>query len=248
MLRKVLGAAVVGASALMLPVPSAQADGPYTWTGTYFGINAGYTWNDADFSIVPTGLWAASPVAVANIQDATNRTLSFDGFTGGIQLGFNRQTGSLVWGIEADINGVSAETSHAGGAISGTTITGFTQFAELSWVATVRGRLGYAMNRTLVYATGGVAFGDWDVNMHMTSSGVDAVFHNSSIRTGWVVGAGVEHDLGNGLSLKGEYLYADFGDVTGTSAFPPPNFSGFSHDHSVDLTTHILRVGINAKF
>lgn len=98
----------------------------------------------------------------------------------GGHLGYNMQTsGNLVLGLEGDISHSNAD---------------FTSF-----VGTLRGRVGVAMNSTLLYATGGVAYADWD----------DAPLDSS---VGWVVGAGLEHKLTNNLSVGAESLYYSFED------------------------------------
>lgn len=234
---------------LLSGVNCAQATdyGSFRWTGFYLGANAGYTWSDADFSITPTGSWLAFPALITNIKNSTEGTLEPKGFIGGVQAGFNQQHGSWLWGIEVDLSTVRAEANLVGGPIAGTSITSFSQHAELSWMATVRGRLGMTFDRLLVYGTAGVAFGHWDVNMHMTS-GPDAVFQESAVRTGWVVGGGLEYAFDRNWSLKGEYLYAKFGDLNGSSVFPPPNAPNFTHDHKVELSTQVLRAGLNFKF
>ncbi len=178
-------------------------------------------------------------------KSTTNGTLKPSGATGGGQIGYNQQIGQWLLGVEADINAIDADTRRVGGRIPTTSIRGFSQAADLSWMATLRARMGLAVDRALIYATGGVALGGWDANMHMTSGGVDAVFHNSSTEGGWVVGGGLEYALSPKWTLKAEYLFADFGQAKGASIFPPPNNPNFIQSHGVDLTTQIARVGVN---
>ncbi len=251
-MRKCIGAA----AGLLLSIAftgasSAHAadvpDGPpVTWTGFYLGGNAGYAWSNADFSIKQTGSWVGS---LADLAAATNGSVDLNGKTFGGQLGYNLQQGIWVWGIEADLGSLSTDASRAGGSIPITSIVSFSQRAEVSWMASIRGRLGITVDRALLYATAGVAFADWDLEMRMTAAGDStAVFRESSVQAGWIIGGGIAYVVDQNWSVKAEYLYADFGDAKGSSIFPPPANANFTHDHKVDLETQILRAGLNYTF
>lgn len=250
------GSAVLAADMPVYKAPVYQAPEPVrNWTGFYVGLNAGYAWTHASFGIVPTGSWSGFPAPAASVVQVTTNTLNSNRFAGGGQIGWNYQISSVVFGLEADLdyigaNGTVVGSTLVGGAIPLTSIVGFSQQARERWLGTVRGRLGVLpMPQALLYVTGGLAVADWDVNMHMTSGGADAVFANASIRTGWTVGGGLEVAFGKSWSGKLEYLHADFGSVTGTSVFPsPPNGANFTQTHNVRLTTDTVRVGINYHF
>ena len=101
-------------------------------------------------------------------------------FIGGVHVGYNWQKpGGWLFGIEGDV--------------------GFTD--DVDYLATIRGRLGYAMGPTLLYATGGAAF-----------IGFDDGSDDSDTETGWVVGGGVEHKFSQNWSVGLEGLYYNFGD------------------------------------
>jgi outer membrane immunogenic protein len=246
----------IGAAAGLLSIALVSASGAnagdgshspsVNWTGFYIGGDAGYAWNSADFSIAQTGAWVGEPLV--DLAAATDGGLDLNGATFGGQLGYNQQQGRWVWGIEGDVVSLSAEASRLGGAISGTSIGIFSQRAEASWMASIRGRVGMTFDRVLFYGTAGVAFADWDVEMQMDSIGAVAVFRESSVRTGWIVGGGIALALDRNWSVNGEYLFADFGSIKGTSEFPPPALPNFTHDHKVKLETQILRAGLNYRF
>jgi outer membrane immunogenic protein len=216
----------------------------YSWTGFYIGLNAGYGWSNANFSLTPTG---ASPV-IGPDEISTDKTLHAHGFVGGGQAGYNFQVNQFVLGIEGDFDYYNAHDTFVGGALPPSSIDSYSQETKQNWLATVRGRFGWAFDRWLVYGTGGLAVSNWEVNMHMTSAAVDAVFSSDETRTGWTAGGGVEFAFDRNWSVKGEYLYADFGHATGSSLFPPPNAPNFTADHSVHLVTQVIRAGINYKF
>ena len=242
-------AAAAGAFAADMPVKAPVAMPAYSWTGWYAGLNAGFAESHAGFSLDPTGAWAGAAPQAADVVKATTDTLHPRGFAGGGQIGWNYQLRYIVIGLEADIDYVGANSSLTGGAILPTSIVGFSQAASEQWLSTVRGRLGFlVMPEALVYATGGLAMAGWNLNMHMTSSGVDAVFSDSLTRTGWTVGGGLEVALARSWTGKVEYFRADFGSVTGSSVFPPPNTPNFTQTHNVSLTTDTVRVGLNYQF
>ena len=111
-------------------------------------------------------------------------------------------------------------------------------------VGTVRGRLGYAMDRFLVYGTGGVAFAGVTGNVsNVEGSGDDR--DDDSTYTGWTIGAGAEYAVTDMISLKAEYQYADFGsedfnfgDVGGAGDLLAEG----------DLQMHMVKVGFNVNF
>ena len=129
----------------------------------------------------------------------------------------------------------------------GTGVTSISQRVELSWLATLRGRLGVTAGPALLYVTAGAAVGDWDIYMRMAGGPDAAVFSKALVQTGWTAGGGVEYAITEHLSLKGEYLFADFGSVEGESSFLP-TAPGFLNEHKVDMTTQVGRAGINYRF
>lgn len=146
-----------------------------------------------------------------------------DGGIVGGTLGYNYQAGPWVLGLEGDMNWTNFKGSGTCGGVSCST--------QNNWLATTRGRLGYAMGANgniLPYVTGGAAFGDVE-----NSSPAGTV---SDSKAGWTIGGGVEAALSGPWTAKVEYLYVDLGDgpTVGT------NSSGY---HS-----NIVRAGLNYKF
>jgi outer membrane immunogenic protein len=220
------------AAAVLLSSPAAFAADPVTdiapvndWSGFYVGVHGGYAWGDAD---VNDGYltWFGVPFAgpLANVTD-----FDLDGGLGGVQAGFQTQSGNFVWGVEADA--------------SLTDISGDDGFVttEINWLATLRGRIGYAFDNFLIYATAGGAAGETESGL---TFGVDPT--DEEIHFGWTAGAGAEVLVTENISLKAEYLYVDLGDETYTADLFIPGFLGVQGD--VDLTTHIGRVGLNYRF
>ncbi|MGC1465757.1 MAG: outer membrane protein [Pseudolabrys sp.] len=124
-------------SAADLPRPAYKAPAyvaaPFSWSGFYVGLNAGYGWG--------TSNWSAGGVTTGNFDTK--------GWLGGGTIGYNLQTGVWVWGLEADLDYST---------IKGTDGTGCCETRN-TWLGTARGRIGYSFDRWLPYITGGAAFG-----------------------------------------------------------------------------------------
>ena len=191
------------------PAPMAPIYSPvYNWTGPYVGLNGGWGWGDSSWT--STG----------------GRSVS-GGMIGGT-VGYNWQMGQAVFGLEGDLDWTNISGTTAAFCALGCTTSN-------SWLGTVRGRLGYAIDRFMPYVTGGAAFGD----IRATQPG----FAASSTNVGWTVGTGVEVALAPQWTAKAEYLYVDLGSFTcGLSCG-----NAVAAD-SVSLRTNLLRAGVNYKF
>lgn len=229
------------------PDTGGYKDGPayagVNWTGLYAGLNAGGAWSSDS---VPLNGLGGSGWAPYYPDPLRTRTLDGSGFSGGAQIGYNRQFDTVVAGIEADISGLS------GGANLKESGAGFNSpytlnlIEKLDWLATVRGRLGFvAAERTLLYATGGLAFGDVSTTSKLdftNSTQYDAA--GSETKVGWVLGGGVEHALAANWSLKAEYLYYDLGK-SALIATPSPANGPYQTSTSFENNGSIVRGGIN---
>jgi len=178
-----LVAAAGTATAADLPRSSAPYYSPaptavYNWGGAYAGLNVGYEWGRI-----------------------TNSSISPSGLEGGLQAGYNWQSGQFVFGGETDIQVSGADDTFAP-----------YKFAN-PWFGTLRGRAGYAMNNILFYGTFGLAYGQ----VKGTFLGLD----ESKTHTGWAGGLGMEVGMTPNWSAKIEYLYMDLSNraysITGTS-------------------------------
>jgi outer membrane immunogenic protein len=205
---------------------------PYVWSGWagfYAGVNAGYGWspNSDQLALVgdaPTGL---SP----------------EGGFGGGQIGYNWQFGRVVVGAEADLQGagISDRVTDAN--------YGDVFHSRLDWFGTVRGRLGYSFDRTLLYATAGFAYGG--VHNSAIIAGFPVIpYRFDSTAAGYVVGAGVEYKLNPAWSIKGEYQYINLGtnDPANAAFGPYSGFGGGGLATVRDDEYHTFRLGVNYRF
>lgn len=213
-----LAAAVLGAAMLLLPAEMAgaadiitdQSPEPpvtavgdtYLWTGPYLGVYGGYKWLHSDAS-------GASDIS------------GIDGLTGGAYLGYNYQLGgNWVTGLEGMV-GISG-ADHSFGGIS----------VDQDWEASLRARMGYAFENSMIYGLAGV--GGTDVNAS-TTTGSD-----SNVLLGWQIGAGIETVLTEGITGRVEYDYSDYA-ARGFSL-------GAAGSPDIGLAGHTVKVGVGFKF
>src|ERR1700737_2012867 len=191
--------ALSGAPALAadMPLKARPMVGPvvaYNWTGCYIGGNVGGKWaRTSDVVNIPaaTGLAGPTTASFLDLGSADSST-----FLGGGQVGCNWQSGSVVFGIEGDAEGQRwRRTEVIAGRLPALFVPGDTFEIRSDWQASVRGRIGYAWDRTLLYATGGVRFTDVSAYTNWIPVGVFPGVITSQTKTlvGATVGAGVEH-------------------------------------------------------
>jgi outer membrane immunogenic protein len=208
-----------------------------SWAGFYIGVNGGYAWNNSGNSVN----YNDGGAGFIGGADRSARAQSEGGFGGG-QIGYNIQRGSLVIGFEADFQG-----GDISGTAASTTATGLDARSRerADWFGTARGRLGYAMDSTLIYFTGGFAYADLHQSAIVTD-GFDAVrVRKNDLQTGYVLGGGIEYKLTPSWSLKGEYQYINLGndnlagvDTTGAAV----------RTNGLDTSFHTARIGLNYRF
>ena len=190
------------------PPPRRMAQ-PGIWQGLYVGGHGGYV----GASATPT-----------NGYD----TVDFSGGVFGMHAGYNAQMGNLVLGLEGDGTWANASGSRAFGGPT------FVQ-TDMNWTSTLRMRAGYAVDNVLIYGTGGLAFGNFDIGVGTT--GISSSISQSSL--GYVVGAGLEMKFTRNLSGRVEALYYGFNDKTydfATGSVP------------VDLNATTVRAGLTYHF
>jgi outer membrane immunogenic protein len=211
--------------------PPAVAPAPaFSWTGFYIGINGGYGGNELNY-----------PFQAPVVGSSGEASLTSSGFLAGGQLGYNWQTGPWVFGVEADIqwSNIKGELD----AVAGTPLGALSLSAgsELEWFGTARGRIGYAWDRLMVYATGGFAYGSVKTDLNANGGTLGSfAFSTDNNKTGWTAGAGFEYAVTPSVSLKTEYLYLDLGEDTVFASAP--------FTMSENTTVHLVRAGLNWRF
>jgi outer membrane immunogenic protein len=193
----------------------ADSSSAYNWTGFYVGVNAAGGWGHSRHDFEAAG--------------TTTGDYKIRGATAGGTLGANLQAGGLLLGVEGDM-----DWSDIGGSDSCPN-PNFTCRTRNKWLATARGRIGYALDRFLPYITTGAAFGDVRTEIPDFGSSREA-------EVGWTIGGGLETGIVGGLSAKMEYLYVDLGKFN----------CGFSCTATgvddVKFNAHMFRIGLNYRF
>lgn len=174
----------------------------FDWTGAYIGLQAGGTWVDGKFRVPGTSV-----------------SEDFNGGFIGKFVGYNFMIDNFVIGVEGDINYAWNENSYRVAGVRGDVGT--------DWSGSLRARLGYSLDRALIYATGGWAA----TNGYIETPARDwnRTFH------GWTVGAGVDFAMTDSIFVRAEYRYTDYNDRT---------FGGVN----VDLDQHTATLGVGFKF
>lgn len=221
------------------PAPIIAPAPVFTWTGFYAGVNAGWGWRSDDSEAVVVGGVAPGTLFFDNNNDG--------GFVLGGQIGYNYQIGSFVVGLEADLQWADTDQDEdvrfVPAGAPGTFIPGEFSNDFSDWFGTVRARAGVAIDRVLIYATGGLAFSDDN--------------------TGWALGGGVEWAMPAGffgssavtLGIEGLWLSFDDDDDSGgfvgtfTPAGGPGPVSVFAPDlGNDDNDFFVARAKLNFKF
>lgn len=217
------------------------------WQGFYIGANAGYGWNDDDGDIEVEKEKKKGKKGKTYKTESHEYDLGLEGGFAGLQVGFNRRAGNFVFGLEADI-----QTGIDGGSTTSFSKSTYSVSHDVEWFGTLRGRVGYARNDLLIYATAGLAFGEVSYSGHLHTGtccgGSVADLKGSKFETGYVIGGGVERALGANWSIKLEYQYIDLGD--GKAEGPLFSHKGKpSGDVKADFDTdfHTVRVGLNYR-
>jgi outer membrane immunogenic protein len=232
---------LLATAAMVLTAPAFAADLPsrktapapvyvpvFTWTGFYAGLNAGAGWG-ASRNVVISG-----PVSTVIGAGGNGH------FVGGGQIGYNYQTGNWVFGAETDIQYVGTGSNVSWGNYNwwghGGTNGGY--------FGTVRVRAGYAIDRTLIYLTGGLAYGGLNNN---------PLSGNSTSNAGWTIGAGVEYAFTNNWTAKIEGLYVQNSSSRQTRSYANPAGGVLPAGSYTAVTTNgngggVVRVGVNYKF
>jgi outer membrane immunogenic protein len=204
------------APAAYIPAPP-----PFSWTGFYLGINAGGAFGNSNWT-APLG---------------TSGGFSLDGALAGGTVGANYQMGQFVIGAEGDF-----DWQNLRGAITGPTsncnLVGGCATAS-SYLGTFRGRVGFAMDRILFFATAGGAVAD-------IKPSAGSLPYGGGSELGWTAGAGIEYAMTDNWTAKVEYLFADFEKTTCNVS----NCGGAAAagNVSVSFYENIVRAGVNYKF
>jgi outer membrane immunogenic protein len=226
-----------------------------TWTGFYLGLNVGASISSSSLVGVLDGAFLTSarvPQYVVVYGSGTKVSNSTTGLMGGLTAGYNFQTGSIVFGLEGDLNfqgvGRTVTTATPYPAPLAGTVTRTSKLSD-NWFGTVRPRLGVAFGQALLYVTGGLAVGNETSRVFTTDTVYTWAGSSNNTRAGWTLGGGLEYMFNPNWTLKAEYLYVNLGTSTYALPASPANpIAAFTLKAKESDAFSIVRVGINYKF
>jgi outer membrane immunogenic protein len=194
----------------------------YDWSGVYIGASGGYGWGDYDYIFTQA---AGTPNVGSDLE----------GWLAGGQLGYNFQSGMFVFGAVADISWSDIE----GNSLCPN--PAFTCDADVEWLGTVRGNLGVAFDRILVYASGGFAYGGME--RESINTGTGDTLRQERTHVGWTAGGGVGFGVSDRFTVGAEALWVDLDEET-----YPGAVVGGSTFSQVDIGSEFVIVRGNANF
>lgn len=210
------------------------------WNGAYFGAHAGYGWARNGI----TDFTAYDNTGDTGEYSDTAPAFSLDGFAGGAQIGIDQRFGDVIAGVVLD-----GSIGDIKGEFTGS--SDYSAALQIDALASLRGRLGIAVDNALLYATGGLAWANVKAD-HNDYYG-DTTYSSSATESkfGWVAGAGLEFYVTKNVTLGAEYLHYNFGTIDLTFN---PNKGGATPDGwdqivtSSHLTADVGRVTVNYRF
>jgi len=198
------------------------------WQGFYGGGHVGGLWSNIDAA---ENIVILSPaVAVQGHESISGRALF-----AGLQGGYNFQAGNFLYGLEADLGGMDVSGSRTFSIAA--PLNSVTVSASGGLYGDITARAGFSYGSALLYAKGGFAFFTGDVKV---ADGGANISQNSGTFAGWTLGGGVEFMITPRWTVKGEYLYYDFGNNNFSSILGPA-----SARFDDTLTMHTVKVGVN---
>ena len=244
------------ASFAILCAAPAMAQNATPFAGFYIGGNAGGVWGDASAQITAATGTAAVPIPPADIPTINGATLSgsqnTSGFTGGIEGGFNWVGDGFLLGLETDWGWMDISqtgTRTATNSLLPPTTYTLSQSVKSDWVWTLRPRVGFITGDWLFYGTLGLAVTELKNTIHYADTAPGNA-HNftqdsSDTKTGWVGGLGAAYAWAPEWSVKGEWLYTDFGTVRNTVS----GAGGFVTLNSrASVRGNMFRLGVDYHF
>ncbi|GAB2182282.1 porin family protein [Denitratisoma sp. agr-D3] len=231
----------------------AQTASGLDWSGGYVGGLLGVTDSKSEVSSVAGRLQYFDATDAAQIARVGKNKLDQLGVSGGLVLGYGKQYGNVLVGIEASATSLSLDKEHVArqemDANPGSQST-IRQSVSADWMAGLRLRLGWAERNWLTYVTAGIAATRLKLNSTYTDNAFTGFSHGSKSTsvTGTSLGFGGEYALDQKWSFRGEYLYTKFDRISTMSDVTSTNNSGGTMIHKADLDNHALYVGLTYRF
>ncbi|MBR0834268.1 carbohydrate porin [Bradyrhizobium manausense] len=248
-----------GAADLVVKAPAAGGSvksAAYDWSGFYAGMNVGTAWGKSNWKTNGDLGPDSGSLSLANGINIFNEQGSW---FNGLQAGYNYQLSNrFLIGAEADVRFSSfpdAMSNLSIGGASNSNNTGMVYSRNIYYSGSVRGRLGYAADNWLFYATGGLA---WEVEKsylwpqgvsNAIASAANVLSSHNEMRLGWAAGAGVETVLSPHWTVRAEYLYSDYGRSSTDFDLTNLGIPGVTQQRvTSSLVEQEIRLGLNYQF
>jgi outer membrane immunogenic protein len=243
--------AAEAADMAVAPRPVAVPVMVYNWSGFYVGAHGGGAWGNSNW--FNTSSDAGIPLLYPDLIPGDRNGHKISGWLAGGQMGYNFQSGSIVYGIE--LSGSAANLKGSSISQAGPFSNQDDVFAtKISSFFLASARLGYAADNWLLYARGGYAGAHVktsavDTGPPFTGEGYDQRWHH-----GWNVGAGVEYGIAPDWSVAFQYDYIQLETVNaalGGQNFVNGGFTGRRANYNWDITPrdiHAATIRINYRF
>jgi outer membrane immunogenic protein len=201
---------------------------PFSWTGLYVGVHAGGGWADAD--------WNHSQTAIPNEPISASPS----GLVGGAQIGFQKQWGRWLAGVELSYSGADLDET-----VKSAAVTDRSRSVDINNIFLAGVRLGYVMDRSLIYVKGGYANAEVEISSNVISTG-QLTSSSSKRENGWNIGAGWDYALTPNVTLGLQY---DFISLDGSDRLnvQAPGLAT-THHLDVDADIHTVTARLNYKF
>jgi outer membrane immunogenic protein len=217
------------------------------WTGLYLGVHAGWGWVSSDEGHFAFKGPFTTLEPRPTLQDFSSPLI-------GGQFGYNMQTGNWVFGAEVDGDGANMRVERyvtvPGGLFAPFPGGSFRFDEKQTWLASLKGRIGYTFGTSMIYASFGTAWTGIDIEGSATFLGTPplaASFHDSIIKRGTVFGAGYEWMIGPNWAVRGEMLFYNFSGAVITSNTYASQSTTVGNA-SGKLNDMVVRVGLDYKF
>jgi outer membrane immunogenic protein len=262
---KKLFLATAAALAFSGPVRAAEPLPPppppiFTWTGPYIGGQIGAAWASSTFDLLGFNPKNTDLFVISSSNSPS-------GVVGGAHVGYLYQINQFVIGIEGSVDGTSLRANEQfflPAFIANHDVISAHGTADVQ--GTVRGKLGFAWDRVLIYGTGGVAFGGFSSNLFLNGLTPESITfpignqYFSNTLTGWTAGGGLQYAVTDNWWVFAEYRYTDFGSFNNTlpNAFPPDVFApapagkllgkAFVNNNTPHLRENQVQAGFSYRF
>jgi outer membrane immunogenic protein len=216
-------------AATILTVAPARAQELKPFQGLYFGVHGGYAWQNIN------GMYDSADTRTSLSPLDNDQALA------GAQLGYNVQYNWFVIGVEADASAPVGSAATLVDDPAGPITVNLS--SDMSYLTSIRGRLGVAINDVLLYGTAGVAFSRLSFDVNAPSTGFSGKLRTTD--TAGVFGGGIEWKLAYGVSVRGEYLFYDFGPTIDIpTSFPNADGADVVNFHGINVARAALNISL----